>query len=739
MSNFNFIGNFLGKVAKPSKDGHDMSAQFAYSLPFGTISVVDYIDVVPGEHYKCNYSGYVQTAPMREDNFAQIHNNMKAVFVPRSSMLRNYLDKMKHSGDKTTRKNLQFDYRSYEFSFPLYNALCFLWPSYFLSRIFEDLSALVDDVYNIYWIKQYQELDHTTGFYYKINNEWVDVEARTGTPETYKNVLLEILRSLFSPMPAEPVLSLGEIFDDWFSYCRSRSGNLYCHDGLRLLDAFDYGNYAPIFDSIYKQQLLNHRLSDFFDLLPESVMKCGYQPAWTDIPVPGYNTDSSFKVLNSLHLYEYQFYISSCERSNYRSPSVNVITYDTLASHVGSATTAYYNFRVNDNLCQRCWTFGPGGLSDSWHNNFGYFTLYDPYDDGDNIGYSNSLSESENLANLIALKRPQAEFRYLFSLANPLLQPDMFTTMQNSVVSGSVPYISSGTNVSIQGLNELSAAYKLQQDLLRSGVRRDMQMKALFGVGVDELTNDIYVLDQSSSNINIQGLLNQAETEVAELGERGARGNGSSGLDFEFDSKDYGTIIVVQWFSTEMFYESFMIHKLNRQLWSEDWLEQFNNLGLEAVKNLDCTIYSKPYFVNSSYNEVDQEINLSQTLGFSARFFERKQRVNKARGLFSNYGFTLDPALGDNKSPNPWRRNYALSRGNGAFGGYVPTVIDQQVDKFSKMSDLYYNPFMVNNIFSVVNDGAAHGSLAYDQFRCFLNCIVHKVSPMPKLGLFRLI
>lgn len=751
MSQFNFIGNFLGKEAKPSKDGHDMSCQYAYSSNFGTFNVVDVIDVVPNEHYRCNYSGYVQTAPMREDNFAMIRNNMKAVFVPRTSMQRNYFNLL---GNRETRKNLQFDYPACKFTIPMYNFLCYLFPSYFICKLYEDLCATVDDVYNVYFCSygsepiRFRSIDYAS----PLNEKSILAVPYNGDYPVA--ACWRLLQLIFTESGVEnDTLSIGSWFDEMIRECRSRSGNAICFDGLRLLDSFGYGNFAPVFDSYYKYILSQGDTqrdfdNDYITLEEVTYLEYGYSfmfgHFFFELPFFDQTHQRTTRV-NPFHLYEFQFYLSMCERSNYRSPSVDVVTLDSIQSNFGDLPLrSHYEFLGGDGVrtCNQRAIDWLNLVPPLGYTHFSSFVLRfsgNYSSEGQRtLFYNCDEWDTDFMSHLIAFDHLGCELKYLLQSSNPLLDSDIFTTMQNSVVSGQVPTV--GAPISVQDLNDLSAAYKLKQDLLRAGVRRDKQMKSIFGVGVDDLLQDIYILDQSSSLINIQGLLNQAETEVAELGERGARGNGSSGLSFEFDSKDYGTIIVVQSFTTEAFYENFKIHKLNRINFDNDWLPMMNNLGLEAVRALDCSY--QPSIYAEDYNDLIKNINTqsfgNKVLGYSARYYERKQRVSCVRGLFTNFGFAENPSL-DDSTKSPWRKNFALVRGNGAFGGYVPTVINQQSDLFSTENDLYFNPFMVNNLFTTMNDGAAHGSFEYDQFRCFLTCSVHKVSPMPKVGLLKMI
>ena len=88
---YDFVKNFLGKTARLQKYGHDLSNNEVFSLPFGVEAPVKHYFSSPNEFFKLNVSGYVQTAPMREDNFADIKQELRAIYVPMSSIMRDYL------------------------------------------------------------------------------------------------------------------------------------------------------------------------------------------------------------------------------------------------------------------------------------------------------------------------------------------------------------------------------------------------------------------------------------------------------------------------------------------------------------------------------------------------------------------------------------------------------------------------------------------------------------------------
>lgn len=755
MSNFNFIGNFLGKKASLPREGHDMSNQQVYSLPFGTITPVDVIDVVPGEHYNCKYSGYVQTTPMRDDNFSTIYNNMKAIYIPKTSMLRDYASFIMNRD--RTRKNIQFDYKPYEVWVQLRQIMQYIYLPYFLSRLYEGVLSEVDDIYNC-WLNldEAEILFNDERKISLLDDNSLPLAAFKYTYSFWRIYNVSGLEFMDSGWP------MGVIFDNFLNNMRSDSGSLISHDALRLLDNLGYGNLLPLLSNFFDHEInsifsgaydgTRVRYYQFIDYLRTTYIN--FRISGHVLQQLGYVIGNTTDYVDMTRLFDYQYYIRMVERSNYRLPSTKVVTLDSVSAFIDNETNfnnfytlevgdlpgSYYQYRskrfvlenpdFDSELQPDAYAFMHEDLLPASHNTFYYNFFYGETSADGSWTPIDSVFESGGFDDLSAM------LHYLLSLHSPLLEPDIFTTMQNDVVVGSVPEISPSSAVTIESLNNLSALYRMRQDLLRAGVRREKQMSSLFGTSEDtDLTQDIYVLDSSSTPVNIQGLINQAETEVAPLGERGARGNGSSGLDFTFDSDGYGTLLIVQYFTCECFYENFKVDKQLRTNVAGRWNPYYNNLGLESVYAADCS------FMNSAVAKPNGSriVHLNSVIGFSARFFEYKQRVSVVHGLFTNFGFDLSPlgyAGGNTKYPYRYT-NPSLVRGNSLLGGFVPTLIDQQVNLFSEEKDLYYNPFMVNNLFVTMYDGAAHGGYSYDNFRCVLNCSVRKVSPMPKIGLLR--
>ena len=234
MSNFNFVGSFLGKRAQLTKDGHDMSSLETSSAPFGVFTPVACYDVVPNEHYEGNISVTVQTAPMREDNFSRLYNNLKAVFVPLDSICRDYLSLTENA--RTTRKDCLYDFKAYQPVTNLGRVLYNLHFFYHLQKCREELVAYVPN-YNDYSFE---------------NGTFIDSfgnDMRDSIPEhaKYAYFLMRWLSGL--TLTASAPKACWRVLNglDFFT---GLSSEFLVTSALRILDQYGYGNYIPLFETL---------------------------------------------------------------------------------------------------------------------------------------------------------------------------------------------------------------------------------------------------------------------------------------------------------------------------------------------------------------------------------------------------------------------------------------------------------------------------------------------------------
>lgn len=719
MSNFDFIGTFLGKKAQLKKDGHDLSSLEVDSSPFGVIRPVACYRTVPNEHYEGKIGVNIQTAPMREDNFARIYSNLKAVYVPLDAIQRDYLSLT--TSKRSTRKDgllSSFSARAPYFNLPnVFVATTFL---YWLQQGLQQITSISS------WSSVYYDPDFEMWVDPSLNLDVEDsnfVEKRVvpvfGGESLAQYVLYFISR--VSVLYSDTIFSDLQTAVERFSSMIASSGEAMPTSIFRMLDNLGYGNFIPVADDFIKRfpyYFANNISYDttynkfVFNGGRDSVLHTTYQALVEQCHYPECYT-----------LFAFQYYIYLCEKSNYRNASTHLITIDEICNDIDSGYgSTYYSSHTDNSI----YFFD----TDMWTGNVqdGFFSemLLDLHDFGNGYRF---------VDNSLHLWSEWDMFKYLFSTSAPLLEQDVYNSSQLSVVEGTLPYVQTAdlNNNLIQTIADNTALYKLRQDLLRAGVRRDKQMNAIFGVSdTVSLYGDVDILDYSKSQIHINGLLNQAETDLAPLGQRAGRGDGNGGLSFKCNTKDFGFIFIVQYFTTELFYENFMIDRSTMLSPSEWFNPDFNHLGLESIHYRNLSLIR----TNSSGHSLGSIVQESDSvLGFTARNYHLIQRVNKAHGLFTNFGFAISKN-GEFNNVRYVPNN--LQRGNAIFGGFVPTVIDQQTSYYLQPDSLYYNPYMVNNIFAQMVDSFVHSDMSFDQFRCAWTFNVHKVSPMPKLGLLRL-
>lgn len=720
MSNFNFLGNFLGKKAKLVKDGHDLSNREAFSIPFGVHVPVKHYFCVPNEHYKGSIHGVCQTSPMREDNFAQLDMHQKAVFVPMSSLCRNYLELTKAS--KSARKDALLDFPIYDLRFDLMSYLKLMFPFYFYHQWLSELASefeLAD--LSVKW----NSSSNFPYFVYK-GADIVVNNASSNALKCFYAMIVEGYNRRGFVLNGSATIKASTLLSRIGSWT-SRANTAFVFDFLRLLDQLEYGNYIPYYDKLTQNVInkinldpTNRGVIPFVLRNVSSYSSESFQIY--DYLLPDFFYDEWTTVTpNDLHITSeslwpilaYQFYINTYERTNYRNPDSFVLTGDVIFNDHNTMDVLELPFVDNALfLISRL----------DFHDlNFIFDAISDAF-------YPTSINDFANFS------QPFTLFGYLFTLSNPLLPADVFTTSQLSIVEGSRPHttIEAVTHDMVHTMAETSALYKLKQDLLRGGVRRDKQMLSIFGVsGNQHLYEPCQILADSDSPIQIQGLLNQAATEVAPLGARGARGNGGVGCRFDFNTEDYGFLFIIQYVTTPVFYEAMGI-QLNHQYGiNQWWIPQFNHLGLSPVYRSFLSL-----FTGSNASDLGSYADDLATVGFSARDYDLKQQVNKLHGLFTNYGMSVNTF--NSSAQDSLYNKTALLRGNAAFGGFIPSIINQQNSGFRSKTSLTYYPGMVNNLFVNMVAAALFNDFSSDPFRCFNVYEISKVSPMPKLGLYKL-
>lgn len=262
------------------------------------------------------------------------------------------------------------------------------------------------------------------------------------------------------------------------------------------------------------------------------------------------------------------------------------------------------------------------------------------------------------------------------------------------------------SNVSAQGiqgfdilaLRKSEAVQIWRENALRAGNRVKDNMTAHYGVEPrTPRDHRATYLGSVSAPINIGDVTSTAQTGDSTNGVLGdVAGKGLSSFDdkvFDFDSKDFGVIMVMHSVLPEAEYNSTGIDRMNQLIECEDYfIPEYENLGFEPVQRVD--------FRSDLTNQV---------MGYAPRYIGYKQKLDKVFGEFRNYGDNVG-MFAPWASPN--FRNFQIITGDGSLS----------------KSAFYVAPQTYNINFVV-------GVSQSDQFLVDMYFDVDAVRPMSVLGL----
>ena len=255
-----------------------------------------------------------------------------------------------------------------------------------------------------------------------------------------------------------------------------------------------------------------------------------------------------------------------------------------------------------------------------------------------------------------------------------------------------------------QNIRNLMAQDKFSRLMIYADKDYSSQMKALFGVEVDEpnvprylgsFANDVSISDVTATSAGTDGDGDNASTSV--LGQLAGKGYGTrNGHVFESDFKEDGIVMGIHYIMPRNNYDSYRVNKFNSKASRWDYYApEFDGLGLAPT--FCCERGYQSHFGSSVYN-------VTNILGYSPRYYEYKTRQNETHGTFMT---------GQVDS------NWTLS--NSQFGIVVG----------SQFSNYKIHPQITDRIFTVAYDG----SQATDPFQCFFQYGVTRVSNLETFGI----
>lgn len=255
-----------------------------------------------------------------------------------------------------------------------------------------------------------------------------------------------------------------------------------------------------------------------------------------------------------------------------------------------------------------------------------------------------------------------------------------------------------------QNIRNLMAQDKFSRLMIYADKDYSSQMKALFGVEVDEpdvprylgsFSNDVSISDVVATSAGTDGDSSDPSSSI--LGQIAGKGYGSrNGHCFESDFKEDGVVIGMHYITPRNNYDSYRVNKFNTKVSRWDYYyPMFDGLGLQPTFNYERGYVS--HFGSSIYN-------VTNILGYSPRYYEYKTRQNETHGCFmteqSDYDWTLS---------------------NNQFN----------IVSASQFVNFKVHPSITDRIFTV----AYNGSQATDPFQCFMQFTVTRISNLETFGI----
>ena len=278
---------------------------------------------------------------------------------------------------------------------------------------------------------------------------------------------------------------------------------------------------------------------------------------------------------------------------------------------------------------------------------------------------------------------------------------------------GTIDFDGAGFNV--LDLVEAQSIQKWRQRALLAGNRTNDNFRAHYGVA-PRYDIDLYpdMIGSSDNTISIQEVVSTADTSTEEgtsnLGDIAGKGYGVSDKKyFNYQSNDFGVLMVLYAARPEVQYNSFGLDRSNQLVSRNDYfVEEFQNNGLEPVTSKDFLMSSTPI----------------KNLGFSPRFRNYKAVLSKVHGLFNEL-HGQDVSLQDFENWVVARRDIYSNYNGHVWHDPSDAVIS------TATSVRYVNPALLDTIFALSADSTE--STDHFMINSFIQCLA--TLPMSRLGL----
>lgn len=657
-----------------SHNPFDTASRDVFSLKTGMITPCLVRHTIPDSMYDCRLKSLTRTIPVQNAPFARMSQNFEYYFVPYSQIFHDF-ERIYYERGEEQRNVTGQEQIAHATQLP-----CFI------------LKDVLENLFTSYCLSRFR----------------LDID-------------LKIAEKTDSGSMIGMNLLLAASHHDYQSEFKDIHGRSCAEDMLRLFDMLGYGNYLPLFKSLY--------ILSFAELEADGYTSCeSYIQAIRDNDFTGIN--NLVNIVDDLGQAMVTTSAYSDMIQNFPNVKPNIFA---LAAYVKVWSDFYRNTQYDVN------------------QNYSYLFNFDYIVDDANIivpagtvcrmlipryrqykkdmftgGYPSAQFGSVAVANLEnpstilnTASFPSSGRTSLFAGVNANSNNlNLRNSANNNIeVPGSTNW-QINSSISAIAVRQSLALQRYKERILRAGNRTRSLQSAVFG-DKSRYIEDMYVdfLGSEQSVINFNSVAATNTSDRNELGELGSNGVSSAdGKVFKYHSHDFGVIIGMTYILPESEYEAYMVDYFNTTSESWDFYKpDFMNIGLQEVYNYHFNIFPD---YNESYEMV--------VLNYLSRYWPYKVAVDKVHGEFySSLPFTLPYMLDDYLARQSL---YSVS-----VGSFAEMVTPRKSNSLRELvlPSLYVNPTDVDRIFYQISDSTQ----ASDQFKCVVYHDFKSVLPMSVVGL----
>lgn len=691
----------LKPVANLSRNAFDKSRRDVFSTKTGILTPCFVEDTIPDSVYEVNCVDILRTDSIQSAPFARMSQNMEYYFIPYSQIFRDF-DKLLYERGDSQRNVTNNAFASVSSKLPTFSLSEFV-PAMFIIYAFSRVYTEV----KLNFLSSGSALQ-----YYRWFTSWqTDLQPGIAV-ESLEKVVNDQIDYALTPIHHNDVT------------LRDVHGRLCAEDVLRTFDLLGYGNFLPVFKTIYSYLYYPTIHSYVVDIESAIEAYAGDYQGLSNLFVSLYNG-----IDNAVGSYKYFSKFVGRSASIMRIAAYMKVWSDFYRNSQYDVNVEYsyffnYDFAVTDALSVVPFTKVYECLKPRYRQyKKDIFTGCYPTAQFGSVAVA--ANENPSTISIVDQNGGSHALNYVRSSNNYYAFPvtrDVSDLVNDTPITTTVD-----TGISALSIRQALALQNYKERILRAGNRMTALQRAVFGDNSRYLADEyVDFIGACHSNIDFNSVAATSESGSFNVGELASNGISTHGGEaFKYHSHDHGILLGIFYVLPESEYDAFGIDRFNTMTESSDFYKpDFANLGLAPVFNFDFNYLSLIGKTESSdLNKFDSVI------GYLARYWQYKTSVDKVHGEFYgnsplSYGYVIDdPDLVPSGQDT-------LSTYKGAFSDMV-TPRDYRAFVQPFLASLYVSPTDVDNIFYAQSDL----SQASDQFKVNMSHVVKCVLPMSVIGL----